>query len=160
MAILSAQYLNAAGSLVTVREDGSEWSSPWSLDPAAPIRRDTEQRAALAEWEAAGGVIAPYAAPAAEVPEEISDRQFAHGLWKQGVITLDEAKAFVRVGTLPAALSALVAAMPAEQRDDADLMIAGSTIFHRSHPFTVALSAAFGWSAAQTDDFWRFAATL
>lgn len=90
----------------------------------------------------------------------ISDRQFAHALWKQNVITLDEAMAFVKVGELPAALSALLAALPADQRDDAELLIAGSTTLERLHPFTAILSEAFGWTDEVTDEFWRVAAAL
>lgn len=94
------------------------------------------------------------------VPPSISDRQFAHGLWRQSVITLDEAKAFVKVGDIPASLAALIAQMPAGMRDDVELLVAGATVFERHHPFTAQLASAFGWTDEVTDEFWRYAATL
>lgn len=96
----------------------------------------------------------------ASIPEIISDRQFAHGLWKQNVITYDEAKAFVTVGVIPTDMQALISQMPAAQRQDAELLISGSKEFHRHHPTTIALAEAFGWTPEVTDEFWRFASTL
>ena len=96
----------------------------------------------------------------APVPASISDRQFAHGLWKQNVITFEEARDFLKVGEMPAALAGLVAQMPAAQRKDAELMITGSTSFERAHPFTAAIAAAFGWTDEVTDEFWTYAAAL
>lgn len=94
------------------------------------------------------------------VPRTITRRQFAHGLWKQGLATLAEVKAFVKRGEFPASLQALVDGLPVEQRDDAEILIAGAVIFERDHPLTAALAASFGWTSQQTDDFWRFCAAL
>ena len=111
--------------------------------------------AALAAYDPAS--VPP---PLVVVPATISDRQFAHGLWKQSVITFEEARDFLKVGQMPAALAALVAQMPAAQRQDAELMITGSTVFERAHPFTAAIAAAFGWTDEVTDEFWTYAASL
>lgn len=93
-------------------------------------------------------------------PTEISDRQFAHGLWKQGIITLPEAKAFVKTGTIPAQMQALIDAMPVEVRDDVELLVSGATTFNRTHPFTKQLATAFGWTEAQMNAFWLFCSEL
>lgn len=94
------------------------------------------------------------------LPPPISDRQFAHALWKRGIITFDEAKAFVKTGDMPAALAQLVAGLPAEQREDAEMLIVGSTAFDCAHPLVDAVAAAFGWSTAELHEFWRFAGGL
>ena len=111
--------------------------------------------AALAAYDPATATQPPVV-----VPATISDRQFAHGLWKQSVITFEEARDFLKVGQMPAALAALVGQMPAAQRQDAELMITGSTVFERAHPFTAAIAAAFGWTDEVTDEFWTYAASL
>lgn len=115
------------------------------------------------EWALVGGeVVESYAIE--DVPElppsDISDRQFAHGLWKQGIITLDEAKAFVRTGTIPAALDALIAQLPEEARDDVELRVSGAYIFNVAHPDVQAIATAFGWTEAELRAFWRFCGTL
>lgn len=94
------------------------------------------------------------------VPEEISDRQFFHGLAKQGIISQAEALEAVGPGILPAALDALVEQMPEADRFDVRMLLRGATIFQRSHPMTAALAAAFGWGSADTDEFWRFCTGL
>ncbi len=54
----------------------------------------------------------------------------------------------------------LVAALPASQRDEAELLVAGVTVFERAHPLTGVMSAAFGWTDEVTDEFWRYANQL
>ncbi len=103
--------------------------------------------------------VGPYVPPPEPVPPSISDRQFAHELRVQGVITQAEALAFVSRGELPAGLSALIESLPTQQaRDDAELLLAGATVFERRHPLTAVLAAGFGWTEAQTDNFFRAAA--
>jgi hypothetical protein len=33
-------------------------------------------------------------------------------------------------------------------------------MFQREHPLTALLSVGFGWTAEQTDEFWRFCGCL
>ncbi|WP_232629170.1 hypothetical protein [Methylobacterium sp. Leaf118] len=95
------------------------------------------------------------------VPPIISDRQFAQRLAEIGIITRDEALAFVKRGDVPAALQAAIDAIPGEaDRFAADMQVSGATVFERSHPSTLALAQALGWSSAQMDDLWRRAAAL
>jgi hypothetical protein len=117
--------------------------------------RDLHERAMAGEF----GPVAPYLPPPPPVPAFISDRQFAHELRERGVLTQAEALDFVRSGTIPAALNALIAALPTQAaRDDAELLLAGATAFERIHPLTSVIGGAFGWDAAQIDDFFRDAA--
>lgn len=98
----------------------------------------------------------------APVPQEISDRQFAHALRIMGVIeTHAEAMAFVQTGTIPAALqSAIDAIEDQQQREGAELIIAGATIFRREHALTNQIGAALGWTSKQIDDLFRLAGAL
>ena len=130
------------------------------LDGCVPVGEQIQQG-----WVVTADGFAPPSQPPPSpltkpVPASISDRQFAHGLWKQNVITLEEAKAFVKVGEMPPSLAALIGGLPAEMRDDAELLLSGATIFERAHPFTDVIASTFGWSEEATDDFWRFAAAL
>jgi hypothetical protein len=98
--------------------------------------------------------------PPPQPPDEISDRQFAQGLAVQGVITEAEAEEWVGPGTVPAALLAFVAQLPAADQFPARMLLRGATIFRRSHPLTATFSAANGWTDAQTDAFWWFCSGL
>lgn len=93
-------------------------------------------------------------------PPPISDRQFAHALWRRGVITKEEALAFVRVGAIPASLAGLIQALPAEEQDDAEMLVSGSITFDVAHPLVDSLARAFGWTTQELHDFWRFAGAL
>ncbi len=91
----------------------------------------------------------------------ISDRQFAQALKIAGVITFQEAMAFVQVGAIPALLQGAVDAIQDHTtREAAEMLIAGATEFYRLHPMTIALGTALGWSAEQMDALWATAATL
>lgn len=95
------------------------------------------------------------------VPSTISDRQFAHALKNFGVLTHSEAMEFVQTGTIPAPLQAVIDAIEdTEQREAAELMLAGATTFDRSHPMTELLRAAMKWTPEQADDLWRHGASL
>ena len=106
-----------------------------------------------------GVPVAAYIPPSLPVPTSISDRQFAHELRAREIITQLEAVAFVARGEIPSALAALVAALPSQrERDDAELLIAGATVFERAHPLTQSIASGFGWTSEDTDDFFRDAA--
>lgn len=55
---------------------------------------------------------------------------------------------------------AIVSAMPADQQFNAEMLLSGATVFQRSHPMTAAIGAAYGWSDAQIDAFFRTAARI
>ena len=100
-------------------------------------------------------------APAPAVPQSISDRQFAHVLALQNLISQEEALAWVKTGDVPAALQALVDEIPDPTiKFSAQMLLAGATVFERDHPMTAQLAAGLGMSSAQVDDLWRAAAAL
>lgn len=100
-------------------------------------------------------------APPPPVPQSISDRQFAHVLALQGLITQEEALALVKTGDVPAALQALVDEIPDPTiKFSAQMLLAGATVFERDHPMTAQLAAGLGMSSEQVDDLWRAAAAL
>jgi len=114
-----------------------------------------EQNAAL------DAVIAAHDPNRIVPPPAISDRQFFHALAKRGLITGEEAKAAVKTGEIPAALQVVINNLPPEyNRFDVEMLISGATVFERHHPTTQVIASTFGWSREQTDEFWRFAATL
>jgi len=97
----------------------------------------------------------------AHVPQSISDRQFAHGLALQGLISQEDALAWVKTGDVPAALQALVDEIPDPTiKFSAQMLLAGATVFERDHPMTAQLAAGLGMSSEQVDDLWRAAAAL
>lgn len=95
----------------------------------------------------------------------ISDRQFfqALALPPFSIITTAEALAAVKTGELPAALAAIVAAIPdATERFNAEMILSGATTFARTHPMVAAIAGAMTppWAEAEIDAFWTFAASL
>lgn len=95
------------------------------------------------------------------IPNAISDRQFAHALKRAGIISHDEAMAFVQTGTIPAALQSVIDAIPdQQQREDAELLVAGAQTFYRDHPMTEALRLGMGKTSEEIDDLWRQGAAL
>lgn len=95
------------------------------------------------------------------VPAEISDRQFFQALALSEIITNEEALLAVKVGEIPAALSAIVNSItdPVE-RFSAEMLLSGATIFRRDHPLTAAVGTAQGISSSQIDDFFIMAGQL
>lgn len=117
-------------------------------------RRDYEA------WLSDGNTPDPYVPPAPPVPDSISDRQFFQQLAIEGIISKPEALAAVKIGEVPAALQALINAMPEQEQFTAEILISGATVFQRSHPMTIAIGAAYGWNSTQMDELWRAAAAL
>lgn len=111
---------------------------------------------------ASGGEFGPvgeYVSPAPPVPDVISDRQFITALKHRGIVTHSEAMAFVARGVIPSALQSLINTFPTlEDREAAELLIAGATEFHRTHPLSQALAAGLGWGEGDLDQFFVEAA--
>jgi hypothetical protein len=102
-------------------------------------------------------------APPPQVPETISNRQFAEALAFQGLITQAEALAWVKGGAVPPKLQAVVDVIPdANTKFGAQMLLDGATQFNRSHPMVAQLGAGMSppETPAQLDDIWRMAATL
>jgi hypothetical protein len=115
-----------------------------------------DDAAAAAAWIAA---FDP-AEPRLITPETISDRQFFQGLAIRGLINEDEAIAAVSSGSIPSAMLAFIAALPAEQQFSARMLLAGAVEFQRSHPLTEAFGAMQGLSSDQLDELWRYCSGL
>lgn len=124
---------------------------------------DVEELGRALYAEALDGEIASYVAPPEpppQVPVEISDRQFFQALAMQGIITQADALGAVKTGTLPAAMQAMIDALPADQRFGATMLLSGATVFRLDHPLVATFAAAFGWDGPNLDAFWTFAAAL
>lgn len=91
----------------------------------------------------------------------ISDRQFFQMLAVSEAITKEEALAAVMVGTIPAALEAIVSGIADENEQfAARMLLSGATQFVRDHPLVSAVAAARGMTEQQLDEFWSAAAAL
>lgn len=99
--------------------------------------------------------------PSAPVPNEISRRQFYQGLEKAGFITKQEAIAAIQSVSLPAALEAMVSAIPDEDEQfAATMLLYGAATFERNHPLVPLFAASQELSEGEVDDFWRLCASL
>jgi hypothetical protein len=98
--------------------------------------------------------------PPDAVPSEISDRQFFQQLAIDDVISETEAEDAVATGTIPAAMLALIEALPQELRFGARMMLKGATVFERHHPLTVTIGTLYGWTDQEIDDLFQAAAAL
>jgi hypothetical protein len=73
-------------------------------------------------------------------PPDISDRQFARGLWGDGIITYADFLGFIGPGTIPAPIQAIVDQLPDDDtgaptpKKDAVGFLTGSKLYSFSHP--------------------------
>lgn len=124
-------------------------------DGAAAVTEDERMR--LAEypdqWRWDGSKLAAYTAPVVPPPlPDISDRQFARGLWGDGIITYADFLGFIGPGTIPAPIQTIVDKLPDDDtgaptpRKDAVGFLTGSKLYAFSHPlvefFRQALAAS------------------
>lgn len=151
-------------------DDGRIFSSAAMAEVAA-------DNAGLLAWSAAGGVptiwprddagdqteasiratLIPFDVPVRRI---VSDRQFYQALAQNSLITEAEALAAVCTGEIPAALQALVDAMPEGERFGAKMLLSGAVEFHRDNPLVAQFTAANAMTAAQVDAIWSLAASL
>lgn len=154
-------WANAANTTISCRVD----FEGLGIVPFTAAAGDPEEHGRLIYARAIAGdfgAIAPYVAPPAEpepVPDEISNRQFWQLCAIRSLITEAEAEAALG-GTIPAAMQAMVDQLPPEQRFAARMHLKGSTVYRRSHSFTLAFGVFMGWTSAQIDQFWRDASVL
>lgn len=114
-------------------------------------------------WQDGARVANPdYVEPPPFVPPlpAISDRQFAQQLSVLGLITRDEALAWVKRGEIPEAIQDIISTMAPDDAFHAEMLLGGATTFERNHPVTAAFGAAAGMSPEDLDDLWRAAAAL
>jgi hypothetical protein len=98
--------------------------------------------------------------PKEPVPPTISDRQFFQQLAVMGLITENEALAYVQTGTLPAAFLSFIDQLPADQRFDAKMKLTGANSFDRNNPLVNEFAGMYGMASADVDNLWRAASTL
>lgn len=144
-----AEYRATESAAVIRRSDGA-----WIPDDPANVDRQAFQA-----WLAEGHMLDPVV-PSNPVPGAISDRQFFQQLAVLGLISQVEALAAVKTGDIPVALQQIVDGLPPGQQFEATMIISGATTFRRGHPLTVAVGAAYGWTADQIDALFRAAAEL
>ena len=101
------------------------------------------------------GTLAPVA-----VPDEISRRQFFQVLANRGMITKAEALDAVTLGTLPAAIEALLSSIADEDLEWSARMSFTAQTFKRSNWCVEFFGAMQGRSSAAIDDLWRDGAVL
>lgn len=106
-----------------------------------------------------GEWIAPPPAPEA-VPPSVTRRQIITGLGKAGWITKQEALDALAVGARPAAVEALIDALPEEDQFDALTKWIGFTEAYRDDPLVLALAQAEGKSEHEIDEFFRLCAAI
>lgn len=110
--------------------------------------------------------LAANLAARANVPRAVSDRQFFQALAKRGYITKSEMINALKVGDIPLPFQMVIDALAPGQLpagmdlDDVEALVIGATSFERNHPVSQIIAATFGWSDADADEFWTFAATL
>lgn len=103
---------------------------------------------------------APPPIPEPQIPP-ISDRQFYQQAALGGYITQSDALAAVQTGFIPAILQQLVdETLDPEEKFNAQMLLAGATIFYRQHQLTGRIGEAFGLTPVELDQFWKDAAKL
>lgn len=100
------------------------------------------------------------ASRAAFVPESISYRQFAEGLWGDGLISFDECEAFVSTGTPPASLQTIIDSLPDDNtgtptpRKQAVILVRGAQSYDRHNSLTETIRQVWAAQDARwTSDF-------
>jgi hypothetical protein len=94
------------------------------------------------------------------IPDSVTETQFMRAAVAVGIVTADEAKAYLARGVIPSFVEAAMAQIPASARLDAELKIIGSDTFHRADPVFAMLIAGGAATSEQVDDLFRLAATL
>ena len=135
------KFLDPAGTLISeTQPDGhvvvietsdprfEEWAAtaaPYEPDMLAP-----DPAAALAVWREA---------------TSLSRLELARRLKDIGILTHQEAMAFVSYQPLPEPITNLIATLPEDCREDAEFEMQGGRDFPRSHPMWDLLCQSEGW---------------
>lgn len=97
---------------------------------------------------------------AALVPSSLSRRQFFQQLAAGGDIAEADAIAALQSGAIPKKMADALAALPADGRFAATMLVIGAAQFERSHPMVVQLGAALGKDQAGLDEIWTAGSKL
>lgn len=84
---------------------------------------------------------------------QITRRQLILGLYQFGLISAAEAEAAAEVGAKPALVADFFSQLPEEQRVEATVTWASSSVIERSNPFLLALQQTNGLTDEQVDVF-------
>lgn len=138
--------LNFEIDFVGYTEDGLIHAKIDGVDLFVPNDMGNRHRQMIAQWEDAGGIIAPYAAPAATVEyPSLTSRQF----WL----------AASRINVTKADVLALVDAMEdKEAAVDLRIEVSETVNFQRTNPAVDELATLLGITAEQLDSLWVWAA--
>ncbi len=112
--------------------------------------------------QTAADLTAGRAAPVISALPDISDRQFARGLWGDGIITYADFLGFIGPGAIPGPIQAIIATLPDDDtgaptpRKDAVGFLTGSKTYEFGHPLVEIFRQAMAASDQRwTTDFLR-----
>lgn len=112
------------------------------------------ERASAGEF----GSVAQFVEPLPLPPMSITRAQYGREMRGRGLFSQVDAVAFVTSTGIPAALQVIIDTIEdQDERDDVELLVLGAAHIERSHPLTVLMASGMGWSADDTDDFFRAA---
>jgi hypothetical protein len=94
------------------------------------------------------------------VPVTITRLQFFKQVWKMGTINAQAAKDAIAKKALPTQFNTFLAALPAADRDSAEMDLLAADTFHRDNPLVGAIQQANSWTDQQVDQLWIEAAKL
>ena len=109
-------------------------------------------------WVAAGNT--PTSGTSNVVPGSVTTRQFFQAAAQLGLITNDDALAYVTIGAIPASLSTAIDALPPNMQFGARMKVIGANGFVRTDPILIALGMVMGQSSDQLDNLFILAASL
>lgn len=110
----------------------------------------------------AADIAAGRSAVAGGDPPDISDRQFARGLWGDGIITYADFLGFIGPGMIPGAMQTIIATLPDDDtgaptpRKEAIGFLTGAKTYQFAHPLVEAVRQAMAATDAKwTPDYLR-----
>lgn len=98
--------------------------------------------------------------PVPEIPQSVTRRQILTGLALVGWITEAEAEAALATGARPAAVDAVIAALPMDQQFHARMKWIGFRDALRDDPMVAALAAIEGKTEQDIDEFFALCAAI
>lgn len=139
-------------------EDRAEAGILDVVEPPAPPSGKVVTITGLAVQD--GAVVRTYTladapAPVVPVPYSVHAYQIAGQAAAEGIITVDEGRAWAGAGVVPPSLQAAVDKLVTDPvaHDRVTFFLVGATDFPRDHPNTIALGGVFGKDAAGLDAF-------
>jgi hypothetical protein len=154
----SPRWANPAQTVIELEVDFSFLVDEWVPFAASPddgtiYGPELFARAVAGDF----GVISPYVAPPAPVPQSITRRQCARELFSRQMISGLEMVNMTATGTPPAMIEAVFAAMPQADQWVARADFAADT-YERSNALLNSLMASAGATPSDINGFFRSAA--